>query len=41
MKVKVDKKLCMFCNFADKGNIIDGQPVCLSKMMGNGCRFGS
>jgi len=35
MKAKIDKKLCKFCEFADKGNA----NICLPKIMGNGCKF--
>jgi len=39
MKAKIDKKLCKHCDFGDKGNTIDGKPVCLSKTMKGNCRF--
>jgi len=39
MKAKIDKKLCKFCPFGDKGNVLNGIPVCLPKTEGNGCKF--
>jgi len=46
MKANIDKKLCKFCAFGDKGNELpDGSVPCISKVdiEGNGkkgnCRF--
>jgi len=35
MKAKIDKKLCKYCNSADKGNA----NICINKMYGGNCRF--
>lgn len=39
MKAKIDGKLCIHCNFGDKGNILEGKAICISKVNGGNCRF--
>ena len=39
----VDRRLCKYCDFADKGSLDkDGNPICILKIMTgnkNACRF--
>jgi hypothetical protein len=35
MKPIIDKKMCKFCDFGDKGN----EGLCISKMLGGNCKF--
>jgi len=35
MKAKIDKKLCKYCDYADK----DNDNICLSKVYKGNCKF--
>ena len=39
MKAKIDKNLCKYCEFGDKGNTLNGVPICIAKMEEGNCRF--
>jgi len=36
---RIDKRMCKHCIFGDKGNVLNGTPICINKIYRKKCAF--